>query len=76
VPPAQRDSVQAAVNAVKSGPLGANGVPATVPGPKGTLVTRGRLAGRGWSGGGNRRASYDAVLYVVPRHQWGHKRRS
>ncbi len=38
VPAAQRASVQAAVNAVKSGPLGANGVPATVPGPKGTPV--------------------------------------
>jgi len=38
VPAGQRASVQAAVDAVKSGPLGANGVPATVPGPKGTPV--------------------------------------
>jgi MFS family permease len=38
VPAGQRASVEAAVNAVKSGPLGANGVPATVPGPKGTPV--------------------------------------
>jgi MFS family permease len=38
VPPGQRAPVEAAVNAVKSGPLGANGVPATVPGPKGTPV--------------------------------------
>jgi MFS family permease len=38
VPGGQRASVEAAVNAVKSGPLGANGVPATVPGPKGTPV--------------------------------------
>lgn len=30
--------IEAAVNAVNSGPLGANGVPATVPGPKGTPV--------------------------------------
>src|SRR6202020_1391787 len=30
--------LRAAVDAVKSGPLGANGVPATVPGPKGTPV--------------------------------------
>ena len=38
VPAGERVSVQAAVDAVKSGPLGANGVPATVPGPKGTPV--------------------------------------
>src|SRR6202020_594857 len=38
VPASQRASAEAAVNAVKSGPLGANGVPATVPGPKGTPV--------------------------------------
>jgi len=38
VPAGQRASVEAAVNAVKSGPLGANGVPTTVPGPKGTPV--------------------------------------
>jgi hypothetical protein len=35
VPAAQRASVSAAVHAVNSGPLGANGVPATVPGPNG-----------------------------------------
>ena len=38
VPAGERASVQAAVDAVKSGPLGANGVPATVAGPKGTPV--------------------------------------
>jgi MFS family permease len=38
VPAGQRASVQAAVDAVKSGPLGANGVPSTVPGPRGTPV--------------------------------------
>jgi Major Facilitator Superfamily len=35
VPPAQRASVTAAVGAVRSGPLGANAVPASVPGPGG-----------------------------------------
>jgi len=35
VPAAQRPSVEAAVHAVASGPLGANAVPATVPGPGG-----------------------------------------
>jgi MFS family permease len=35
VPAAQRPSVAAAVGAVHSGPLGANAVPATVPGPGG-----------------------------------------
>jgi hypothetical protein len=34
-PSAQRPMVEAAVGAVNSGPLGANGVPATVPGPNG-----------------------------------------
>ncbi len=38
VPPAQRASVEGAVHAVESGPLGANGVPATVPGPNGKPV--------------------------------------
>jgi MFS family permease len=38
VPPAQRPAVQAAVAAVKSGPLGQNGVPAQVPGPEGKLI--------------------------------------
>lgn len=38
VPPAQRASVEEAVHAVNSGPLGANGVPATVPGPNGKPV--------------------------------------
>jgi MFS family permease len=38
VPPAQRAQVQAAVGAVKSGPLGQNGVPAQVPGPDGKLI--------------------------------------
>ncbi|MBV9207221.1 MAG: MFS transporter, partial [Actinobacteria bacterium] len=38
VPPAQRPAVEGAVHAVHSGPLGANAVPAAVPGPKGTLV--------------------------------------
>ena len=38
VPAAQRASVEAAVGAVKSGPLGQNGVPAQVPGPGGKLV--------------------------------------
>jgi MFS family permease len=35
-PPAQRESLGAAVGAVNSGPLGANGVPATVTLPNGT----------------------------------------
>lgn len=35
VPPAQRGEVAGAVAAVKSGPLGANGVPASIPGPGG-----------------------------------------
>ncbi|MBO0803588.1 MAG: MFS transporter [Nocardiopsaceae bacterium] len=38
VPAAQRASVSAAVGAVNSGPLGANAVPATVPGPGGKPV--------------------------------------
>jgi len=38
VPAAQRPSVEAAVGAVKSGPLGANAVPASVPGPGGKPV--------------------------------------
>jgi MFS family permease len=38
VPPAQKATVQAAVGAVKSGPLGQNGVPAQVPGPDGKLI--------------------------------------
>jgi MFS family permease len=38
VPPAQRESAAAAVAAVKSGPLGQNAVPATVPGPGGKPV--------------------------------------
>ena len=38
VPAAQRATVEAAVGAVKSGPLGQNGVPAQVPGPGGKLV--------------------------------------
>jgi MFS family permease len=38
VPPEQRASVEAAVGAVKSGPLGQNGVPAEVPGPGGKLI--------------------------------------
>ena len=38
VPPAQRATVQGAVAAVKSGPLGQNGVPAQVPGPGGKLI--------------------------------------
>ncbi len=38
VPAAQRPSVEAAVHAVASGPLGANAVPATVPGPGGKPV--------------------------------------
>jgi MFS family permease len=38
VPPAQRPAVEAAVGAVHSGPLGANAVPATVPGPGGKPV--------------------------------------
>jgi MFS family permease len=36
VPEAQRASVEAAVGAVKSGPLGQNAVPSQVPGPNGT----------------------------------------
>jgi MFS family permease len=38
VPAAQRGQVAAAVGAVKSGPLGQNGVPAQVPGPNGKLI--------------------------------------
>lgn len=38
VPAAQRPAVEAAVGAVQSGPLGANAIPATVPGPSGKLV--------------------------------------
>lgn len=38
VPEAQRASVEAAVAAVNSGPLGANSVPAAVPGPEGGMV--------------------------------------
>ncbi len=38
VPAAQKASVEAAVGAVKSGPLGANGVPAQVPGPEGKPI--------------------------------------
>jgi MFS family permease len=38
VPAAQRPAVEAAVHAVASGPLGANAVPATVPGPGGKTV--------------------------------------
>ena len=38
VPAAQRPSVEAAVGAVNSGPLGANAVPATVAGPGGKPV--------------------------------------
>jgi MFS family permease len=38
VPAAQRGQVAAAVGAVKSGPLGQNGVPAQVPGPGGKLI--------------------------------------
>jgi MFS family permease len=37
VPAAQRASVEAAVGAVKSGPLGQNAVPSQVPGPNGSL---------------------------------------
>jgi MFS transporter len=37
-PATERASVQAAVGAVKSGPLGANAVPAAVPGPQGKPV--------------------------------------
>jgi MFS family permease len=37
VPEAQRASVEAAVGAVRSGPLGQNAVPSQVPGPNGTL---------------------------------------
>jgi hypothetical protein len=37
-PAAQRDSLAAAVGAVNSGPLGANGVPASVPGPNGAPI--------------------------------------
>jgi len=35
---AQRPAVEAAIGAVKSGPLGANAIPAAVPGPGGKLV--------------------------------------
>jgi MFS family permease len=38
VPPGQHASVEEAVHAVNSGPLGANAVPATVPGPNGKPV--------------------------------------
>jgi MFS family permease len=38
VPASKRASVEAAVGAVKSGPLGQNGVPAQVPGPDGNLI--------------------------------------
>ncbi|WPB89304.1 MFS transporter [Streptomyces malaysiensis] len=38
VPPDQQASVAAAVGAVKSGPLGANGVPAAVPSPSGQMT--------------------------------------
>ena len=38
VPAAQRASVEGAVAAVRSGPLGQNGVPAQVPGPDGKLI--------------------------------------
>jgi len=38
VPAAQRPAAEAAVHAVASGPLGANAVPATVPGPGGKPV--------------------------------------
>jgi MFS family permease len=38
VPAAQKATVEAAVGAVKSGPLGQNGVPAQVPGPDGKLI--------------------------------------
>ncbi|HEY8302144.1 MAG TPA: MFS transporter [Jatrophihabitans sp.] len=38
VPAAERPQVAAAVGAVKSGPLGQNGVPAQVPGPDGKLI--------------------------------------
>ncbi len=38
VPAAQRPEVSGAVAAVKSGPLGQNGVPAQVPGPDGKLI--------------------------------------
>ncbi|MBO0833470.1 MAG: MFS transporter [Actinobacteria bacterium] len=37
VPAAQRPNVEGAVAAVQSGPLGANAIPATVPGPQGTV---------------------------------------
>jgi len=45
VPAAQRPSVAAAVGAVNSGPLGANAVPATVPGPGGKPVPFNPLQG-------------------------------
>ncbi len=38
VPAAERPTVQGAIGAVNSGPLGANAVPAQVPGPDGKLV--------------------------------------
>jgi hypothetical protein len=38
VPAGERESVAAAVGAVHSGPLGANAVPAMVPGPDGKLI--------------------------------------
>jgi hypothetical protein len=38
VPAAQRPAAEAAVHAVASGPLGANAVPATVPGPGGKPI--------------------------------------
>ena len=37
-PATERPTLEAAVGAVRSGPLGANGVPATVPGPNGTSI--------------------------------------
>ena len=38
MPAEKRASVEAAVGAVKSGPLGANAVPSQVPGPDGKLM--------------------------------------
>ena len=37
-PPAMRAQLEGAVGAVNSGPLGANAIPATVPGPDGKLI--------------------------------------
>jgi MFS family permease len=45
VPAAERESVAAAVGAVHSGPLGANAVPAMVPGPDGKLIPFNPLKG-------------------------------